>query len=129
MIALTNASAISVPANSNPMPQVRSAMLNWFKPIRLGKVLKKQDNYETEEVTTFVDTAGILQPWSPQQLKMLPEGQRKWVHKMLHALPELSLIPDEVVSIDGIKYRVEEKTDYTIYGYVQYNLVQDYTNV
>ena len=58
---------------------------------------------------------------------MKPEGQRAWKWFSVHADPSLSLTPDEVITYQSTQYRVKGKTDYTGYGYIYYELIEDYT--
>jgi hypothetical protein len=46
---------------------------------------------------------------------------------MLHAQPVLALQVDDVVLYLGVQTRVMARQDYSIYNYVYYELVQDWT--
>ena len=67
-----------------------------------------------------------IQSINPQQLKMLPEGQRSWKNYTIYALSNLDLEPDEVFTINYIKYRILAKIDWVEYGYIEYSTVEDY---
>jgi len=122
------ASASSIPLSQSwtGLPNVRTTLNGWFRPLTMTKIIKQQEDFQLKEYFYDVKTNGVLQPFSPQQLSIKPEGQRSWIWQMLHATPDLVLKTDDQVIITGTKYRVMEKLDYKEYGYVQYNLVQAY---
>ena len=79
------------------------------------------------EVDTPFIFQGVRQPFTAQQLALKPEGQRHWKWEMIHAWPNLQLKPDEIITFANQNYRVMQKWDWTEYGYVQYEIAQDYT--
>lgn len=109
------------------MPDVSGALFDWFAPMTFGVVTKTIKNFQAVEVQTQVDTAGVWQPFTDRQLLLKPEGQRRWKWFQLHALPSLTLTPDDVVTYLGEQYRVMSEKDYRLNGYVEYHLVNDYT--
>lgn len=55
-----------------------------------------------------------------------PIGERDWQWESIHAFPTLQLQPDDIITFDDVDYRVMNKSDYKEYGYVVYEIVQDY---
>lgn len=108
------------------LPNVSSGVMLFFQPLKVDIVVKQQVNGYTEETTLCRNTHGTRQPFSPQQLAMRPEGERNWIWQKLHCLPDLVLKTDDQVRIQKILYRVVSRTDYREYGYLEYDLVQDY---
>jgi hypothetical protein len=105
------------------------AMGGWMQSIVLGLITTFIDPLtgKVQENTRSITTAGILQPFNDEDLKILPEGDRSWVWYKLHALPTLILNTNDKVKLpDGNSYRVMSKRDYSLYGYVEYNLQGDY---
>lgn len=113
-------------ANSGTLPNVSGALLNWFQPLTFGKVIKVVNGFIVSETDVPVNFQGIWQPLSGRQLMMKPEGQREWNWFWLHAEPTLILTTDNIVTYLGKQYRVETQKDYSLYGYVEYHLVEDY---
>ena len=127
-----------VPANTRrniydvatPLPSMHDTLLGWFRPLTLVFIQKRAVDFETVETNRReITTSGVLQPYGEQELAMLPEGQRKWIHKKLHAVRDLVLAIDDVVEIAKTSYRVLDKLDFSDYGYVRYHLVEDYEYV
>lgn len=112
--------------NVSTIPTVVTAMLGWFKRLELVKVVKRTVNFEIVEVEEPLVTSGIIQPFSEEDLKILPEGERSWRWHMIHATPDLVLLTDDVVTFAGEKNRVMGKLDYSENGFVQYRVVNDY---
>lgn len=109
------------------IPNVESALANWMQPIVFGIVTKTVNGFEVVETMTELSFMGVIQPLAPKRLAMKPEGQRQWTWIQLHAQPDVVLEPDSVVIYLGKQTRIMARTNYTNYGYVEYELVQDYT--
>lgn len=123
-----NASGISVKLASGGLPNVNGALNGWRLPMTFGVVTKEIVNAQVVEVMTAVNFKGVIQPLSARRLEMKPEGQRAWTWLMLHADPTLALDVDDVVTYNGTQTRVMARKNYTEYGYIEYELVQDYVN-
>src|SRR4051812_45508633 len=104
-----------------------ATLQNWFQPMTFTRLVKTVVNYKVVETLTNYDFHGVIQAFSPQQVSMRPEGQRNWKWFKVHADPGLTLEPDEVITYQGVKYRVMSKLDYSLYGHVEYDLIQDFT--
>lgn len=127
----TNPAWLSGPSlltkSSGTVPFVQGALLDWFQPMVFTQIVKSVVNYQNVETPTNTSFLGVWQPFGPRQLMMKPEGQRSWKWFMVHAVPALELEPDEVITYQGVQYRVIEVYDYVIYGYMEYHLTNDYT--
>jgi hypothetical protein len=122
-----NAASVTLDQTPGTLPNVADALLQWFQPLIFGVLTKTIVNFQVQE--TAVDTTffGVWQPMTSQKLQMKPEGQRAWEWVTVHALPSPALQPDDVILRNGIQFRVSEKRDYTQYGYIEYELVNDYS--
>lgn len=65
---------------------------------------------------------------TPAQLAMKPEGERTWKWSRLHLLPDPKLELDWIVVIREVKYRVMAVENQAEYGYIAYDLLEDYEN-
>lgn len=125
---ISNAADLTLDQQPGTLPDMSGTVAGWFQNCYFEQVTKVvNENAVVEETTTPVQFQGVVQPLSPKQLSMKPEGQRAWTWLKVHAWPQLKLVPDDVVRYQGVQYRVMAQTDYTSYGYVEYDLAQDYT--
>lgn len=126
----TIANGSNRPLNEQPagtVPDVGGAMRDWFQPMVFEPVTKMTKAFQVVETGTPIAFQGVIQPLSPRRLQLKPEGQRAWTWLELHADPVLSLNVDEVVIYQGVQTRIMARDDFQLYGYVRYELVQDYT--
>ncbi len=115
-------------SSSTSVPSMRGALRGWTRPITITLIRKQLVNYEAKEGNAIqIQTTGVLQPLSAEKLELKPEGERSWVWKQLHcAYPEMQT--DNVAIIFGVRYRVMAKTSFADYGFVKYELVEDFQN-
>ena len=123
---ISNASSKSITPNA--LPNMSGTILDWFQPLTFTRMTKTVVDFKLVESPSSVSFMGVIQPLSPQQLAMKESGQRAWIWKQIHALPDLVLNIDDVISFGSKSYRVMEKLDYTEYGYVEFHIVEDYTS-
>lgn len=124
---ITNGRDILLSQSTGTVPDMSDALLDWFQPMVFTKILKEVINFQNVETPTDVDFMGVWQPLSAQKLMMKPEGQRSWSWFQVHSSPSLQLNPDEVITYQGVQYRVMARYDYSLYAYLEYHLVMDYT--
>lgn len=92
-----------------------------------GIVRSALEDYEETESVKWTNTQGVICPLKEQRIASKPEGQRAWIWKMMHCLPNLQLnLNDIIIDKDQVKYRVLGRSDYSQAGYMYYELVQDY---
>lgn len=126
MATIANGSNKPLNIGTGSVPQNGGTLLDWFQPMIFTKIVKIVDAFQAVEGATSVNFQGVIQPLSAQRLQLKPEGQRAWTWLMLHASPSLTLTVDEIVNYLGIQTRVMARKDYSIYGYIEYELVQDW---
>lgn len=127
-----NASNIPLNQQSGTVPSLGTSLLDWFQQITFGKITKVIDGYQTVETVVNIVFQGVVQPLSGVHLDMKPEGEQRWnwISVMTAASPAgavLDLAVDDIIIYLGVEYRVMTKRDYSLYSYVYYELVQDYT--
>lgn len=127
MGTIGNAKDIPINVDTGTLPNVGGALLDWFQPTVFMRVVKETINFEEVETGVPVNFRGVIQPYTERQLLLKPEGQRAWSWLWCHSDPSLSLNVDEVVTYLGIQTRVMSRKNYTNYGYIEYELVQDWT--
>ncbi len=108
-------------------PDVSGAMNDWFQPMVFERVTKETIGFQVVETGYETAFRGVIQPLSARRLEQKPVGQRAWTWVLLHAEPVLTLQVDEVVTYRGKQTRVMARKNYSLNGYVEYELVQDWT--
>lgn len=129
---ILNACNIPINVQQGSIPNVEGALNDWFQLQTFTLVNKATVAFQLEETATNITFWGIVQPLAGRQIGMKPEGQRKWNWLSVHAQagPAGSLLRlsiDDVIIYLGTQYRVSASKNYAIYGYIYYELVQDYT--
>jgi len=124
-VGIASANQLSVSAQSQ-LPSILGAVRSYFRPLTLTFIQKKIVDHEITEARSVLSCQGTIQPFAPYKLSLKPEGQRSWNWQMLHTSPEVALKNDEEFTIRGIRYRVMAQSDWSEYGYILYELVQDY---
>lgn len=127
-MTIVNAKDKPLSMQSNALPNVSGAMAGLFQDMTFG-IMQKQVIGATglvQEIEVKVTTRGVRQPLSAQALAIKPKGQRAWKWEMIHCLPDVVLVPDDRIKVAGSIYRVMDKFNYSEYGYVRYDIAQDY---
>ena len=109
------------------LPNVESAMCDWFQPLTFETIVKSTKNFKTVETATTINFSGMIQPLTQEQLAVLPNVNYSWSYFMVHSCTKLQLKTDDRIKYKGQFFRVQSKRDYSDYGYMEYNIVQDYT--
>lgn len=122
--------AKDVPLRAGPgtVPNVVESMYDYFQQNTFVRIVKTIVNFQVVETETEESFFGVRQPFTPQMLQMKPEGERDWKWETIHAFPTLQLSPDDRIVFSGTKYRVMQKSDFKEYGYVLYQICEDYVN-
>ena len=125
---ISNAKDIPLSQSSSGLPDVGAAIMEILQPVVAVVMEKQQIDGYTQEIPVRINTKASIQPFSAQQLKMLPEGQRGWRYFAIYILSDVDLKPDEVFWINHNGYRIMAKYDWNRFGYFQYECVEDYNN-
>ncbi len=127
MSVIQNGSNTPLSSNPGTLPDMSSALLNWFQTMTFIRIVTTVVGFQAKRVKTPVVFQGVIQAYTDRQLALLPEGERSWTWLWLHAEPALTLNTGEEVEYDGIPTRIMGRKDYTKYGYVEYKLCQNWT--
>ena len=109
------------------VPNMVQALTNWFQSIVFGVVFKEIQNFQVVETVVNIQFLGVIQPLKTEDLMIKPEGQRSWKWYWVHSNTALNLKNDDVFNYLNKQYRVMGKKDYSIYGYYEYEIIEDYT--
>ncbi len=127
MSRIANAANQPLFQKAGTVSDVSGAMQDYFQPMQLTPVAKTVVGFQALETPNPINFQGSIQPFTERQLLLRPEGQRAWTWFTLFADPVLTLQVDDVVLYLGKQTRVMSRQDFSLYGYVTYHLVQDYT--
>lgn len=117
-------------ATLNNMPNMACTLSGWEVPLQLVKITQSINEGDVEYTEELINFQGVWQPLKDEQLQFKPEGQRSWSWFWLHVKAEaLNLNTADKVIFNGERYKVMEKKDYSLNGYVEYQLCRDYENV
>lgn len=128
-MTIINGKDIPLNLSSTALPDMVDALSGLMQPVTFIVVTKSNIDGLVQELRTIVNTRAVREPYTPQRLAIMAEGERAWKWSTIHATADLILHPDDQIIWDGEYYRVMDKSDYKEYGYVQYEVVQDYQKV
>lgn len=112
---------------SGGIPNVEGTLSDWFKTMKIGVTVKTVVDFQLSETINYVDIQAVLQPFTTKQLQLKPEGQRSWNWETLHVKgTDQEFCLDDHVYIDGMKYRIMQKFEWQRYGFLEYQIIQDF---
>lgn len=126
MATIKNGANVPLNVGTGTLPNVGGALYGWFQPMTFTLVTKQNVAFQAVETEEEISFRGVIQPLDGRKLQILSEGQQSWVWLMLHSDTSLQLQVDDVVLYLGVRTRVMHVKDYSIYGYMQYNLCQSW---
>ena len=112
---------------SSGMPNMANTLNGWEVPLTLIKIVQNttEGDLITEEQT--INFMGVWQPLRDEQLQFKPEGQRSWEWIWIHAKSgSLNLKTADKVIFNAKRYKVMNVKDYSLNGFIEYELVKDY---
>lgn len=112
------------------MPNVSAALRGWTMPITMKRITQILVNGFTQDIFENINFDGVIQPLNPSAVALKPEGERTWNWLQVHCFsgaPNIGLT--DLVEYNGVRYKVMAQNDYTLNGFVEYHIVQDFTDV
>ena len=109
------------------MPQMATTLTGWEVPLTLTKMIQNVNNGFVGFSEKTFNFMGVWQPLKDEQLQFLPENQRSWEWIWIHAkASELNLQTADKVIFNDKRYKVMAVKDYSLNGFIEYQLVRDY---
>ncbi len=108
------------------MPQMRSAFSGWQVSFVLIRITQTNNEGDITDVETSLNYVGTVQPLSPEEIKLKPEGQRSWQWLQVHVIIGEDLKTNDRVFYNGKRYKVMLVKDYRLNNYIEYHLLEDY---
>lgn len=110
--------------NAN-LPNVSDVIVDWFLNITFQYITHTQSGARyTEQTTQTINTQGVVQPPSNEDLKIYPEGTWSWRWLTIHTLPTVQLDTNNYIVYDNVKYKIMSKKDWSKYGYIKYTILE-----
>lgn len=127
MSTIANGSERPLFSIAGTTPDVSGALQDYYQSLVFEPISKSVNGFQVVEIGNPINFRGVIQPFTVRQLLLRPEGERAWSWFWLHSDPVLTLQVDDVVNWNGKQTRVMGRKDFRLYGYVEYQLVQDWT--
>jgi hypothetical protein len=123
---ILNAASYPISTVSGTLPNMMDGMADWFQPMIFEPTIKNETGYQVVENALPIVFRGVIMPFKDRELWIKPEGERAWTWLHLFSDPQLELLVDQVVIYLGVQTRVMALKNYAIYGFMEYQLVQDW---
>lgn len=109
------------------MPKMMAAFTGWQRPITLTKVTQDVVNGLLTPTTQILNFMGTVQPLSPKEIALKPEGQRAWPWLQIHCLnTTLQLTTNDQIVYNGTTYKIMGVLNYHQSGFLEFHAVEDY---
>ena len=117
-------------ANLSNLPNMSNTLTSWLIPLTLEKITQSIVNGDVVQTTQKIDFKGVWQALKDEQLQFKEEGQRSWSWYWLHAQAgTLNLQTQDKIIFNNVRYKVMTVKDYSIYGYIEYEVIKDFEGV
>lgn len=114
-------------ANLSNMPNMSDTLTSWLIPLELEKITQSIIDGDAVQTVTKYNFNGVWQPLRDEQLQFKPEGQRSWEWYWVHAQAgQLNLQTQDKIIFNGKRYKVMSVKDYSLNGYIEYEIIKDY---
>lgn len=109
------------------MPNMSGTLNGWESPLTLVKITQNIIEGDVVQTETKIDFLGVWQPLRDEQLQSKPEGMRSWSWYWIHAKAgTLNLQTQDKIIFQGQRYKVMSVKDYSLNGYIEYEVILDY---
>lgn len=123
---IVNAANIPIGQQNSSVPDLSGALQGYFQKMVFVPIIKTVSGFQVVEDALPIECMGVIMPLSPRQLLMKPEGQRGWAWSQMFCEPWVGLKIDNCIEYLGVQFRIMAKTNYELYGYQEFHLVQDW---
>lgn len=114
-------------ANLSNLPQLNRPIECWQIPITLIRIKQSIVEGDKDETQEKIEFRGVVQPMRAEDLQFKPENLRSWRWLWIHALAgTLNLQTNDKIIFNNVRYKVMAVKDYSIYSYIEYELVEDF---
>lgn len=111
------------------MPQMDTAFQGWMTSFALEIVTQSTDantGFVSESLQS-INFKGTIQPLSPEEIALKPDGQRSWEWLQIHVIKSNNnLKTNDKIRYNGRAFKIMAVKDYSLNNYIEYHLVADY---
>ena len=109
-------------------PQLTAAFSGWGTTILLVKISQQIIDGFVQEIAQQIPFHGVVQPLSPKQLILKPEGERAWAWLQIHvqASSPVKLNVNDRIMYNNRKYKIMARLDYSANNYIEFHAVEDF---
>ena len=112
---------------NNGMPNMAETLDGWEIPLTFVKVVQSIVEGDRVITETPIKFMGVWQPLRDEQLQSKPENMRSWSWYWCHAKSgSVELKTQDKIKYNNKLYKVMSVKDYSLNGFVEYELVLDY---
>lgn len=112
---------------SSGMPNMANTLNGWEVPLSLVKITQNVVEGDLQTTETKIDFMGVWQPLRTEELQSKAENMRSWEWVWIHAKSgSLNLHTADKVIFNQKRFKVMGVKDYSLNGFVEYELVRDY---
>lgn len=122
---MQNANSRDLKHSPSQLPDVSGAVMRNMQYMIFEKMQRSMVDGRMQSIPIKFQTMASLQPLSPKQLKLKPEGNRAWSWYMIHSLTDLELKVNDRFSFNGKKFKAMGKESWNQYGYFYYECIED----
>ncbi len=114
----------------NQVPQINAAFCGWGSVLQLVKITQQVIDGLVQDIAHQIPFHGIVQPLSPKQIALKPEGERAWTWLQVHiqASSPVKIDTNDRFIYNCCKYKVMGRLDYAANNYIELHAVQDFQN-
>ena len=108
-------------------PQMAETLTGWEFPLTLQKIKQTIENGLVTKTFETINFLGVVQPLKDEQLQFLDIGEwsREWL--WIHAKSStLNLNTQDKIIFENKRYKVMNKKDYHLNGFIEYFICRDY---
>lgn len=111
------------------LPRPQMAINMWSQGAEARRITQEVDiNGNVNDVVSFFNFDGVIQPLKPEEIKVKEEAQWSWDWYWFHTLPNVKLLTNDRVVYKGTEYKVMAIKDYSDYGHIEYHCIKDWQN-
>ena len=113
----------------NGMPNMANTLNGWEVPLSFIKITQSIVDGDVVKTETPINFMGVWQPLRDEELQFKPENQRSWSWYWVHAKSgTVELQTQDKFLFKNKRYKVMAVKDYSLNGFISYEVVRDYEN-
>lgn len=110
------------------LPDVSEVLNGWEISMTANYVSQELVDGIVQNVTSTKPIKGIKQPLKAEEIALKEEGTRSWSWEQIHVRESTygELFTSQILTINGVNYKIKAKKDFVLNGYREYHAILDY---